>query len=241
MKRKEVFAIVLMAASAAMLGARPSFAQNDLSLNVASGSECVEATDTVTVTLNVANLSAAINGVQVRLHYDNTLMTLVDIVPEDLMFPPPDEGWVEISQTDTNGDVDWAAVINGNSQGVPHTIATLTFTAIADGTAGVTFRTDADPFYTKLTRASDATTISPLNKIDSGGIFIGPSVCVITADDPVCEGSTGNAASVPDAGVGSTYIWTVTGGTITSGSGTDAITYTATDPLVMVPPVTVQI
>ena len=97
MKRKEVAAIVLMTASAAMLGARPSLAVDDLSLNVESGSECVEATDTVTVTLDVANLSAAINGVQVRLHYDNTLLTLVDIVPIDLGFSEPDEGWVEIA------------------------------------------------------------------------------------------------------------------------------------------------
>jgi uncharacterized repeat protein (TIGR01451 family) len=49
----------------------------------------------------------------------------------------------------------------------------------------------------------------------------------ITADSAVCGGSTGNAASVPSAGPGATYSWTVSGGSITSGAGTSAITYTA--------------
>src|SRR5262249_35497917 len=54
----------------------------------------------------------------------------------------------------------------------------------------------------------------------------------ITADTTVCPNSTGNAASVPDAGVGATYSWTITGsagasGTITAGQGTRTITYTA--------------
>jgi uncharacterized repeat protein (TIGR01451 family) len=50
---------------------------------------------------------------------------------------------------------------------------------------------------------------------------------VITADPVVCAGSTGNIASVPSAGAGATYAWTVSGGTITSGAGTSGITYTA--------------
>ena len=119
MKRKEVSAIVLMAASAAMWGARPSLAVDDLSLNVAAGSENVQPGDTVTVTLDVANLSEAINGVQVRLNYDTLIMTLIDVVPTDLVaggyITAPAEGWVEISQTDTAGDVDWAAVINASA------------------------------------------------------------------------------------------------------------------------------
>ena len=72
----------------------PASAVDDLILNVDPGSVCVSATDTVTVTLDIANLSAAINGVQVLLNYDTTLLTLVDIVPTDLGLPPPDGGWV---------------------------------------------------------------------------------------------------------------------------------------------------
>lgn len=120
MRRRDTLHVVLMAALVATVVATPSLAVDDLSLNVAPGSECVSISDTITVTLDVANLSAAINGVQVRLHYDNTLMTLVDIVPTDLGLSPPDEGWVEISQTDVGGDVDWAASINGGSIVINH-------------------------------------------------------------------------------------------------------------------------
>jgi hypothetical protein len=49
----------------------------------------------------------------------------------------------------------------------------------------------------------------------------------ITAASSVCPGSTGNTASVPDASAGASYLWTIGGGTITAGTGTAAITYTA--------------
>ncbi len=49
----------------------------------------------------------------------------------------------------------------------------------------------------------------------------------ITAVSSVCPSSTGNTASVAGAGSGATYSWTVTNGTITSGSGTSGIKYTA--------------
>ncbi|RME38168.1 MAG: hypothetical protein D6788_07990, partial [Planctomycetota bacterium] len=147
-------------------------AVDDLSLNVAAGSTNVQPGDTVTVTLDVANLSAAINGVQIRIQYDTTIMTLVDVAPTDLVAAgliTTGTGWTEVSQTDTSGAVDWSAVINGGSISVDHTVATLTFTVIDEGVTSVTFRPDADPFFTKLTRASDSTTILP-NKIDSGTI-----------------------------------------------------------------------
>ncbi len=229
MRRKEVLVLAGMAALVVAMGAAPVSAVDDLMLNVDAGTVCVSTGQTVTVTLDVANLSAAVNGVQVLLNYDDTLLTLVDIVPTDLGLSPPAAGWVEVSQTDTAGDVNWAAVINGGSIILPHTIATATFTAIADGTAGVSFRADAAPFLTKLTRASDNATIFPA-KTDSGGVFIGPPDCTITGEDAVCDGTSGHVASVPDAGVGSTYAWTVTGGTIDSGQGTTSISYTASDP-----------
>jgi hypothetical protein len=49
----------------------------------------------------------------------------------------------------------------------------------------------------------------------------------ITAPSNVITGSTGNAASVANAGAGATYSWSITGGTITGGVGTNAITFTA--------------
>jgi uncharacterized repeat protein (TIGR03803 family) len=53
------------------------------------------------------------------------------------------------------------------------------------------------------------------------------SSAVITAPPFVCRNSTGNIASVPDAGAGATYAWTIMNGTITSGAGTRAITFSA--------------
>jgi len=49
----------------------------------------------------------------------------------------------------------------------------------------------------------------------------------ITAPSSVQAGSTGNAASVANAGAGATYAWGITNGTITGGTGTSAITFTA--------------
>lgn len=49
----------------------------------------------------------------------------------------------------------------------------------------------------------------------------------VTAPPAVCASSTGNAASVPDAGLGATYAWTIGGGTITGGAGTRSITFSA--------------
>ncbi|KAA0254172.1 MAG: hypothetical protein EDX89_11010 [Acidobacteria bacterium] len=50
---------------------------------------------------------------------------------------------------------------------------------------------------------------------------------VITADDSVLPGSTGNLASVPDAGAGASYVWTIANGTITTGAGTRQVSWAA--------------
>ena len=47
----------------------------------------------------------------------------------------------------------------------------------------------------------------------------------ITALAAVCPYSTGNAASVPNAGPGATYAWALTNAIVTSGAGTSAITF----------------
>jgi len=47
----------------------------------------------------------------------------------------------------------------------------------------------------------------------------------ITTPSPVAPGTTGLAASIPDAGAGATYAWTITNGSITAGQGTSSITY----------------
>ena len=171
MTREKSLAVAFVATLVMVLGASPARATDDLSLNVEAGSESVQPGDTVTVTLDIANLSAAVNGVQVRLSYDTTVMTLIDVAPTDLvaagLIVSPAAGWVEINQTDTAGDIDWAAVIIDDAIQLNHTVATLTFTVIDEGTTSVTFRADAAPFLTKLTVGVDNSTITP-NKFDSG-------------------------------------------------------------------------
>ena len=54
-----------------------------------------------------------------------------------------------------------------------------------------------------------------------------PPSAEITAPDSILEGSGPRAASVVDTGAGATYEWTISGGTIDSGQGTPAISFSA--------------
>jgi hypothetical protein len=49
----------------------------------------------------------------------------------------------------------------------------------------------------------------------------------VSAPDRVAPGSTGNVASVPDAGAGATYAWTISGGAIAGSAVGRTITFTA--------------
>jgi uncharacterized repeat protein (TIGR01451 family) len=49
----------------------------------------------------------------------------------------------------------------------------------------------------------------------------------VAAPAAVMTGTSGNVASVADAGVGATYNWSITNGTITGGTGTSSVTFTA--------------
>ncbi len=71
------------------------------------------------------------------------------------------------------------------------------------------------------------TTITMLSNYTVRANFLSLPRCAITAPSAVCAESTGNTASVPDAGVGATYNWNITNGTITSGNNTRQITWTA--------------
>ena len=70
---------------------------------------------------------------------------------------------------------------------------------------------------TAATATSEAVTMT-VNPIPSSRI---------TAAGGVVQDSPGNAATVPDAGVGATYVWTIANGTITAGQGTASLAYTA--------------
>ena len=125
MVRGKTLAALMIVAIIGFVTATPAAAIDDLSLNVDPGSVNVQPGDTVTVTLDLANLSAPINGVQVRLSYDTSIMTLIDVLPTTLTLPIGN-GWTEVSQTDTSGDIDWAAVITADQIGTNHVVATLT-------------------------------------------------------------------------------------------------------------------
>ena len=169
MCRGKAFAALMIAAVSGLVGVTPASATDDLSLNVDPGSVNVQPGDIVTVTLDLANLSAPINGVQVRLFYDTAIMTLIDVAPTILTLPVG-SGWIEVSESDSFGDVDWAAVITSDQVGTNHTVAILTFTVIDEGDTTVTFRADSPPFFTKLTTAADSVTILP-STLGSGTIF----------------------------------------------------------------------
>lgn len=159
---KNRLGVATLAAVLIVWAAPSARAQDDLVLNVAAGSESVTPGDTVTLTLDVANLSVPINGVQALIWYDDTVLALTSIVPTVLPLTPPNAGWVEVAFVDDFGDVTYAVVVNGDSVVADSTVATLTFTAIDEGVVPVTFRPGAGPFFTKLTVAADNSTIVPV-------------------------------------------------------------------------------
>ena len=72
--------------------------------------------------------------------------------------------------------------------------------------------------------------ISSANTCTPGSYSCGTAVskcrCTITAPSSVCSGSTDNTASVSSTS-GATYTWSIINGTITAGTGTRTITWTA--------------
>lgn len=158
--RTRRFLALIAVASATWAMASPARAVDDLRLTLA-GPASVLPGDAVVVTLDVANLTTGINGVQALISYDNSVLSLVDITPTDLGLVAPAAGWVEAFFTDAAGDITYAVVINGEAMSSNHTVATLTFTAIGEGVTTVAFRPDSPPFLTKLTAATNNATILP--------------------------------------------------------------------------------
>ncbi|MEP6645497.1 MAG: GEVED domain-containing protein [Saprospiraceae bacterium] len=112
----------------------------------------------------------------------------------------------------------WSAS-NGN--------ATITNAGLATGvTAGSVIFTFTDG----MTGCSSSTPLVNILPVPSS---------TITASMSIYQGSTGNIASVPSAGAGATYAWTLSSGMITNGAGTNTITYTAGTPPSMLISVTV--
>ena len=71
-------------------------------------------------------------------------------------------------------------------------------------------------------------TCPPAATSDAATLSVNPRPsAAITAASLLCAGSSGNSASVPDAGPGASYAWSINNGTINGGASTSSIIYTA--------------
>jgi uncharacterized repeat protein (TIGR01451 family) len=113
--------------------------------------------------------------------------------------------------------VQWQVSLNGGA----------TFTYVAGATSSTYSFTAALSDSGKSFRAVFTNACGTATSTAASLVVNALPSAAITADPVVCGGSTGNLASVPSAGVGAGYAWTVSGGTIASGAGTSTITYTA--------------
>lgn len=117
-------------------------------------------------------------------------------------------------------DLTAAAVTAGSTPGLAFTYwtdaaATIPYTTPTAATAGT--------YYIKGTLSGGCFDIKPIV------VTVNPlPVPVVTGTDPVCEGTT-SIYSTPNV-AGHTYNWTVAGGTITAGQGTNSITVSWTTP-----------
>jgi len=104
----------------------------------------------------------------------------------------------------------------------------------ADGTGVVQPGNHAITSGTPLTVSPATDTIYTLTVTNAAGgnatsailVHAGGPALAITAPSSVYAGQAGNVASVP-AQDGGTYVWSITNGTITTGAGSDQITFTA--------------
>jgi hypothetical protein len=93
------------------------------------------------------------------------------------------------------------------------------------GATNTTYVANASGSYTVKTTDGNSCTS---NASAATVVTVNPNPnATITAAASTPSGSTGNVASVANAGVGATYVWGITNGTITGGAGTSSITYTA--------------
>jgi predicted extracellular nuclease len=92
------------------------------------------------------------------------------------------------------------------------------------GATGQTYPPTASGDYS--VKVTDGNGCSATSAITTVTINPAPNA-TITAPSAVQTGTTGNTASVANAGAGATYNWSITNGTITAGTGTNSITFTA--------------
>ncbi|HJQ24044.1 MAG TPA: HYR domain-containing protein [Blastocatellia bacterium] len=112
----------------------------------------------------------------------------------------------------------------GNGATYKWTIFNGTITG-GQGTRQITFTSGAsDQSYDYMYIEASVTAANGCPGVDQRVMTFYPPV-PITAPAQACPGSTGLTASVPNAGSGTTYTWSITNGTITAGQGTRQITF----------------
>lgn len=98
-----------------------------------------------------------------------------------------------------------------------------------DGTATVTIRPNSG--VTRVSLGVTATRVSTNCTRTASDYYVqvtpAPLSATITTSSTVCPSSMNVEASVPDAGPGATYNWSVTNGLLSGGQGTRTITYNA--------------
>ena len=127
-----------------------------------------------------------------------------------------------------SSDETFSVALQGNSwpTATLSSIGPLAPCATAALTVAVTIPADA------LACATDQVTVTVTSTGNSASATLTTTVNPaqgqpITAPASVCASSEGNAASIPDAGAGATYAWTIAGGTITAGADASSITFAA--------------
>ncbi len=103
----------------------------------------------------------------------------------------------------------------------------LTTTSFTDGSPV----DSSTVYYYDVVATNDCpgTTLTPMSSVSacSAGAGGRTADALITAPPAVCPGSTGNVASMPDNGALAQYFWAISNGTITAGSNSRTITFTA--------------
>jgi hypothetical protein len=132
-----------------------------------------------------------------------------------ISFPSSTRAPKDVEWNVTNANVTAGTVENGAIVGITFNVAgtdPVTISVLYGATPG--------------TRPRCRKTVSVTIPNSSGNTSTAPSA-VISAPSSVCPQAQNLAASVPDAGAGATYAWTITNGAITSGQGTRAITFSS--------------